>query len=69
MEDGNYLNKSVYGALRVLQFTILTGLQKSPFELQQGCCSKTELTNRTKDWEKIRLGKNYPILNLKSWKS
>ena len=60
MEDGNYLSKSVYGALRVLQFTILTGLQKSPFELQQGCCSKTELTNKTKDgmadfsdWEKI----------------
>ena len=49
MEDGNNLTESVKRALRVLRFTIHTGLKKTPFELHHGQKPRTELTNMKKD--------------------
>ena len=56
MEDGNYLTESVNRALRVMRFTIHTGLKKTPFELHHGRNPRTELTNIIKD-EKSFLSK------------
>ena len=49
MEDGNNLTESVNRALRVMRFTIHTGLKKTPFELHHGRKPRTELTNIIKD--------------------
>ena len=49
MEDGNNLTESVNRALRVMRFTIHTGLKKTPFELHHGRTPRTELTNIIKD--------------------
>ena len=49
MEDGNNLTESVNRALKVMQFTIHTGLKKTPFELHHGRKPRTELTNIIKD--------------------
>ena len=49
MEDGQSLTKSVNRALRVMRFTIHTGLKKTPFELHHGRKPRTELTNIVKD--------------------
>ena len=49
MEDMNNLTESVNRALRVMRFTIHTGLKKTPFELHHGRKPRTELTNIIKD--------------------
>ena len=49
MEDGNNLTESVNRALKVMRFTIHTGLKKTPFELHHGRKPRTELTNIIKD--------------------
>ena len=49
MEDGNNLTESVKRALRVMRFTIHTGLKKTPFELHHGLKPRTELTNIIKN--------------------
>ena len=49
MEDGLCLTESVMRALRVLRFTIPTGLKITPFELHLGRKQRTELTNIVKD--------------------
>ena len=49
MEDGNNLTESVNRALKVMRFTIHTGLKKTPFELHHGRKPRTELTNIKKD--------------------
>ena len=48
MEDGISLTESVNRALRVMQFTIHTGLKLTPFELYHGRKPRTELTNTVK---------------------
>ena len=53
MEDGKSLTESLNRALRVMRFTILTGLNFTPFELHHGRKPRTELTNIVKD------GKSY----------
>ena len=45
LEDGIGLTESVNRALRVMRFTIHTGLKVTPFELHQGRKPRTELTN------------------------
>ena len=49
MEDGENLTESVNRALRVMRFTVHTGLNKTPFELHHGRKPRTELTNIVKD--------------------
>ena len=49
MEDGTNLTESVNRALRVMRFTVHTGLKKTPFELQHRRKPRTELTNIVKD--------------------
>ena len=49
LEEGIELNESINRALRVLQFTIHTGLKRTPFELHHGRKPRTELTNIVKD--------------------
>ena len=49
MEDGKNLTESVNRALRVMRFTVHTGLKKTPFELHHGRKPRTELTNIVKD--------------------
>ena len=49
MEDGKNLAESVNRALRVMRFTVHTGLKKTPFELHHGRKPRTELTNIVKD--------------------
>ena len=49
MEDGQNLTESVNRALRVMRFTVHTGLKKTPFELHHGRKPRTELTNIVKD--------------------
>ena len=53
MEDGNNLTESVNRALRVMRFTIHTGLKKTPFELHHGRKPRTELTNVIKDGKSL----------------
>ena len=45
MEDRNNLTESVNRAIKVMRFTIHTGLKKTPFELHHGRKPRTELTN------------------------
>ena len=49
MEDGENLTESVNRALRVMRFTVHTGLKKTSFELHHGRKPRTELTNIVKD--------------------
>ena len=49
MEDDQSLTERVNRALRVMRFTIHTGLKKTPFELHHGRKPRTELTNIVKD--------------------
>ena len=49
LEEGTDLTKSVTRALRVMRFTIHTGLKRTPFELHHGRKPRTELTNIVKD--------------------
>ena len=49
MEVGQNLTESVNRALRVMRFTVHTGLKKTPFELHHGRKPRTELTNIVKD--------------------
>ena len=49
MEGGLCLLESLNRALRVMCFTIHTGLEITPFELHHGRKLRTELTNTVKD--------------------
>ena len=49
IEDGQNLTESVNRALRVMRFTVHTGLKKTPFELHHGRKLRTELTNIVED--------------------
>ena len=49
LEEGIELNESINRALRVMRFTIHTGLKRTPFELHHGRKPRTELTNIVKD--------------------
>ena len=49
LEEGIDLNESINRALRVMRFTIHTGLKRTPFELHHGRKPRTELTNIVKD--------------------
>ena len=49
MEDGQSLTESVNRALRVMLFTVHTGLKKTSFELHHGRKPRTELKNIVKD--------------------
>ena len=49
LEEGTGLTESVNRALRVMRFTIHTGLKRTPFELHHGRKPRTELTNIIKD--------------------
>ena len=49
MEDCQNLTESVNRAIRVMRFTVHTGLKKTPFELHHGRKPRTELTNIVKD--------------------
>ena len=49
LEEGTDLTESVNRALRVMRFTIHTGLKRTPFEPHHGRKPKTELTNIVKD--------------------
>ena len=60
MEDGKNLTESVNRALRVMRFTVHTGLKKTPFELHHGRKPRTEITNIVKtgktflsDWSEL----------------
>ena len=55
MEDGLCLTESVNRALRIIRFTIHTGLKITPFELHHGRKPRTELTNIVKDRKHIFL--------------
>ena len=48
MEEGIELN-GINRALRVMRFTIHTGLKRTPFELHHGRKPRTKLTNIIKD--------------------
>ena len=48
-EDAKNLSENVNRALRVIRFTIQTGLKSTPFELHHGRKPRTELTNIIKD--------------------
>ena len=48
-EDGKNLNECINRALRVMRFTIHTGLKLTPFELHHGRKPRTELTKIIKD--------------------
>ena len=54
MEDGNNLTESINRTLRVMRFTIHTGLTKTPFELHHGRKPRTKLTNIIKDGKSFR---------------
>ena len=49
LDDGENLTESINRALRVLRFTIHTGLKITPFELHHGRKPRTEQTNFMKD--------------------
>ena len=49
LEDELYLTECVNRALKVMRFTIHTGLKLTPFELHHGRKPRTELTNLVKD--------------------
>ena len=45
LEEGNELTESVNRALRMMRFTIHTGLKRTPFDLHHGRKPRTELPN------------------------
>ena len=49
LEEGIELNESINWALRVMRFTIHTGLKRTPFESHHGRKPRTELTYIVKD--------------------
>ena len=49
LEDGIGLTGSVTKALRVMGFTVQTGVKVTPLELHHGRKSRSELTNIVKD--------------------
>ena len=49
MVDGQSLTESRNRALRVVRFTVHTGLRKTPVELHHGRKSRTELTSIVED--------------------
>ena len=49
LEEGTDLTESGNQALRLMCFTIHTGLKRTPFELHHGRKPRTELTNIVKD--------------------
>ena len=49
LEDGIELTRKVNQALRVMRFTIHTGLKRTPFELHHGRKPRTQLTTIVKD--------------------
>ena len=49
LEDGIGITESVYRALRVMRFTLHTGLKITPFELHHGRKPRPELMNIVKD--------------------
>ena len=49
LEEGIELNESINRELRVMRFTIHTGLKRTPFELHHGRKPRTELPNIVKD--------------------
>ena len=53
LEDGQNLTQSVNRALRVMGFTIYTGLKETPFELHHGRKPRTELTNIVKNGKTV----------------
>ena len=62
LEEGIELNESINRALRVMRFTIHTGLKRTPFELHHGRKPRTELTNIVKngktylsDWSEMSI--------------
>ena len=62
MEDVQSLTESVNRALRVMRFTVHTGLKKTPFELHHGRKPRTESTNFVKvgktfqsDWSELSI--------------
>ena len=62
LEEEIELNESLNRALRVMRFTIHTGLKRTPFELHHGRKPRTELTNIIKngktylsDWSEISI--------------
>ena len=59
LEEGIELTESVNRALRVLRFTIHTGLKRTPFELHRIRKPRTELTNIVKDGKTYRIGQKY----------
>ena len=67
LEEGTDLTESVNRALRVMRFTIYTGLKLTPFELHHGRKPRTELTKtylckRTllSDWSEISISAKKP---------
>ena len=60
LEEGTDLTESINCALRVMRFTIHTGLKRTPLELDHGSKSRTELTNIVKDGKTThRIGQKY----------
>ena len=51
MEDGNNHTENVNRALRVMRFTVPTGLKKTTFELHHERKARAELTNTVKDFK------------------
>ena len=49
LEEGTDLTESVSRTLRVIRFTIHTGLKRTQFELHHGRKPRTEITNIVKD--------------------
>ena len=49
LEEGNDLTESIHRAIRVMHFSIHTGLKRTRFELHYSRNPRTELTNIVKD--------------------
>ena len=72
LEEGIELNESINRALRVMRFTIHTGLKRTPFELHRRRKPRTELTNIVKngktylsDWSEISISEpNKPKITI-----
>ena len=67
MENGKILIESVNRALRVMRFTVHTGLKKTPFELHHGRKPRTELTNIIKDGETCLFGWSELSFSAPTW--
>ena len=70
LEDNLCLTECVNRALKVMRFTIHTGLKLTPFELHHGRKPRTELTNLVKDGNHFSvIGRNYLFQLKESQKS